>query len=69
VAYARMYRGMHHPTDVVASVLNGAAAIATSAWATLVDRFRRGGPVEAERRAARGRPTTAQLRHRLRAGR
>ena len=24
VAYGRLYRGMHHPTDVLAAFLNGA---------------------------------------------
>jgi undecaprenyl-diphosphatase len=40
VAYARLYRGMHHPTDVVASFLNGSAAVIASAWATLAARLR-----------------------------
>lgn len=31
VAYARLYRGMHHPTDLVGSYLNGLACIAISA--------------------------------------
>ena len=31
VAYSRLYRGMHHPTDVVGSFLNGLTCIAVSA--------------------------------------
>ena len=31
VAYARLYRGMHHPTDVVGSFVNGLACVAVSA--------------------------------------
>jgi len=28
VAYGRLYRGMHHPTDVLAAFLNGLACVA-----------------------------------------
>jgi undecaprenyl-diphosphatase len=31
VAYGRLYRGMHHPTDVLAAFLNGLAAITIAA--------------------------------------
>ena len=31
VAYGRLYRGMHHPTDVVGSYINGLACIAIAA--------------------------------------
>ncbi|MFE9954948.1 phosphatase PAP2 family protein [Micromonospora sp. NPDC005299] len=35
VALTRMYRGMHHPSDVVASFLNGGACVAIMARAVL----------------------------------
>jgi len=35
VALARMYRGMHHPSDVVASFVNGAVCVAVMARAIL----------------------------------
>ncbi|MFR9777415.1 phosphatase PAP2 family protein [Micromonospora sp. MS34] len=35
VAVTRMYRGMHHPSDVVASFLNGGACVAIMARAVL----------------------------------
>jgi membrane-associated phospholipid phosphatase len=35
VALARLYRGMHHPSDVVASFLNGGACVAVMARAIL----------------------------------
>ena len=35
VALARMYRGMHHPSDVLASFLNGGACVALMARAIL----------------------------------
>lgn len=34
VAFARLYRGMHHPSDVVFGVLNGLAAVAIVRFAT-----------------------------------
>jgi len=37
VAWSRLYRGMHHPTDVVTSLFNGVACIALSWRALLVD--------------------------------
>jgi undecaprenyl-diphosphatase len=46
VAYARLYRGMHHPSDVTASFVNGSAAVWAGARATLAARWRgvgRGG--------------------------
>lgn len=42
VALTRMYRGMHHPSDVVASFLNGATCVAIMARAVL-DRSLRWG--------------------------
>jgi membrane-associated phospholipid phosphatase len=39
VAYGRLYRGMHHPTDIFGSYVNGLTCIAIAA--TIV--FRRGG--------------------------
>jgi len=42
VAYGRLYRGMHHPTDVVASFLNGGSCIAIAAVNVLNRRGRRG---------------------------
>jgi len=61
VAYSRLYRGMHHPTDLVGSLVNGLSSILISAKAT-------GQPQRTERR---GRPTTTagEMRDRLRAGR
>jgi PAP2 superfamily len=35
VATSRMYRGMHHPSDVTASFLNGALCIVLMSWAVL----------------------------------
>jgi len=35
VALSRMYRGMHHPSDVVASFINGAACVALMARSVL----------------------------------
>jgi undecaprenyl-diphosphatase len=35
VALARLYRGMHHPSDVTASFLNGALCITIMALAIL----------------------------------
>jgi membrane-associated phospholipid phosphatase len=35
VAYSRLYRGMHHPTDVVAAFLNGLACIAIASFFVL----------------------------------
>ena len=37
VAVARLYRGMHHPSDVTASFLNGALCIAIM-WSAIVNR-------------------------------
>jgi membrane-associated PAP2 superfamily phosphatase len=47
VAYARLYRGMHHPSDVVVGALNGLAC-ACLAWGYL----RRGDRGSADRSAA-----------------
>lgn len=35
VAYGRLYRGMHHPTDIVGSYLNGLSSVAIAAAAVL----------------------------------
>ena len=40
VAYARMYRGMHHPTDIIGSFVNGLSCIALSARQILGRRLR-----------------------------
>jgi membrane-associated phospholipid phosphatase len=37
VSFARTYRGVHHPTDVVAGVVVGAAALAIAHWAVLAE--------------------------------
>ncbi|WP_329389997.1 diacylglycerol kinase family protein [Streptomyces sp. NBC_01351] len=38
VAVSRLYRGMHHPSDVVAGVLNGACTLLVVAYAVLLSR-------------------------------
>ena len=43
VAYGRLYRGMHHPTDVVGSYINGLACIAIAASSCLRTLGTRGG--------------------------
>jgi membrane-associated phospholipid phosphatase len=43
VALTRMYRGMHHPTDVLASFLNGGVCVWVMAKAFLDDKVRRTG--------------------------
>jgi membrane-associated phospholipid phosphatase len=59
VAVGRVYRGMHHPTDVIAGALLGFAALAVSVAAVHSYRARAGSlrdePVEADREA-RDRP-------------
>lgn len=49
VALSRMYRGMHHLTDVVAGALLGAACLAVAVWVVAdgVARQRGRGPAEA----------------------
>lgn len=42
VGYARLYRGMHHPSDLVGSYVNGLTCIAISARQVLGRRFGRG---------------------------
>jgi membrane-associated phospholipid phosphatase len=54
VAVARMYRGMHHPTDVVAGYLMGVACVAVAVFAVRV-----GGVVADRRSANRGAIGTA----------
>jgi len=54
VAVSRLYRGMHHPSDVLSSFLNGAACIAIMATAILnpdVDWSRRRTPVSSGARS------------------
>ena len=50
VAYGRLYRGMHHPTDVLAAYLNGGICVAIAAGVILargpLHRFAQGGGVE-----------------------
>jgi membrane-associated phospholipid phosphatase len=47
VGTSRVYRGMHHPTDVVAGLLMGAAALAVTMLAVrLIERPREPSPVE-----------------------
>jgi undecaprenyl-diphosphatase len=40
VAYARLYRGMHHPTDIAGSEVNAWSCIAIAAYATARTRWR-----------------------------
>jgi membrane-associated phospholipid phosphatase len=35
VAYGRLYRGMHHPTDVLAAMVNGLACVSIASWFVL----------------------------------
>ena len=42
VAYGRLYRGMHHPTDIVGAYLNGIASITIAATSVLGRGRRRG---------------------------
>ncbi|MFF4174176.1 phosphatase PAP2 family protein [Streptomyces sp. NPDC001744] len=55
VAFSRVYRGMHHPSDVVAGLLNGACTLVLLAIALLPPRSRdeAGVPVPAARAAGR----------------
>ena len=62
VAMTRMYRGMHHPSDVVASFLNGGVCVLIMARAVL-DRGVRWGREHvggARSRAPRPRPATGR---------
>jgi undecaprenyl-diphosphatase len=45
VAYGRLYRGMHHPTDIVGSYINGLICIAVAATAVF-GRWGRNGEAE-----------------------
>jgi undecaprenyl-diphosphatase len=40
VAVSRLYRGMHHPSDVLASFLNGSLCVAIM-WSAIVNRSAR----------------------------
>ncbi|MGH8893446.1 MAG: phosphatase PAP2 family protein [Actinomycetes bacterium] len=42
VAYGRLYRGMHHPTDIAGAYLNGLACITIAATSVLGRGWRRG---------------------------
>ena len=42
VAYGRLYRGMHHPTDIVSAYLNGITCITIAATNVLGRGWRRG---------------------------
>ena len=53
VAWSRMYRGEHHPTDVAAGVLMGLCALGVALFAARTARV--AGKLRAERRAAEGR--------------
>jgi undecaprenyl-diphosphatase len=44
VAYGRLYRGMHHPTDIVGSYVNGLTCIAIAATAVFGRRGREAEP-------------------------
>jgi membrane-associated phospholipid phosphatase len=52
VAWSRMYRGEHHPTDVAAGVLMGLAALGVALLAARTARV--AGTLRAQRRAAEG---------------
>ncbi|MEW1913474.1 diacylglycerol kinase family protein [Kitasatospora sp. NPDC085895] len=47
VAVSRLYRGMHHPSDVLAGLVNGAAALWVMHRAVLADRSPGAAPAEA----------------------
>jgi membrane-associated phospholipid phosphatase len=49
VAYGRLYRGMHHPSDIVGSLVNGGACV-TIAAATVFGRREREAERDAEER-------------------
>jgi undecaprenyl-diphosphatase len=55
VAYGRLYRGMHHPTDILGSYLNGITCISIAAAGILGHGWRRGDP----RPDPQAAPTTA----------
>ncbi|MER8185924.1 diacylglycerol kinase family protein [Kitasatospora sp. NPDC094015] len=55
VAFSRLYRGMHHPTDVLAGLVNGAAVLWLMARTFLADRRREAGPGAPPRPAPAGR--------------
>jgi undecaprenyl-diphosphatase len=50
VGVSRLYRGMHHPTDVIFGFLNGLACLAIAAYAYLVGGSGGGPPRRASRR-------------------
>ena len=56
VAYGRLYRGMHHPTDIVGSYINGLTCIAiAAASASFGPLGARGGATTANRQRPRRR--------------
>jgi hypothetical protein len=55
VAYGRLYRGMHHPTDILGAYLNGITCITIAAVGVLGHGWRRGDPLPGPQEA----PTTA----------
>jgi membrane-associated phospholipid phosphatase len=61
VAYGRLYRGMHHPSDVLGAYLNGGICIAIAAGTILAKgplrRFAPDGGADHPREAAAARPT------------
>ncbi|HET9944887.1 MAG TPA: phosphatase PAP2 family protein [Actinomycetes bacterium] len=67
VAYGRLYRGMHHPSDIMGAYINGLACIAIAAGVILAKgplaRFAPDGGAEDPRGAAdRARPTATIAR-------
>lgn len=63
VAYGRLYRGMHHPTDILGAYLNGGICIAIAAGTILAKgplrRFAPDGGADRPRETAATRPTVA----------
>ncbi|WP_328923364.1 diacylglycerol kinase family protein [Streptomyces sp. NBC_00190] len=62
VAASRVYRGMHHPSDVVAGLLNGACTLLVVGYAVLLPRPREETAGAAPDRAARGVVPAARAR-------
>lgn len=54
VAYSRLYRGMHHPTDIAGAYLNGLSAITIASFAVLGHGWRGGDRADPSRGLARG---------------
>ncbi len=49
VAYSRLYRGMHHPTDIAGAYLNGLSAITIASFAVLGHGWRGGARLDPSR--------------------